>query len=181
MGSDKAFLKLRGRPLVARAVELARQVTPEVSIVGDAEKFAPYGRVISDIFLDRGPLGGIHAALAASGSDWNLFLAVDLPFLTAPLLNYLLEQAKSSGAVITVPSAHGYFQPLCAVYRRRFAAVAERALREGRNKIDALFPSVTVRFIPEEELKGAGYSSSMFRNLNTPDEWKRAQGELEQE
>jgi molybdopterin-guanine dinucleotide biosynthesis protein A len=178
MGSDKAFLKLRGRPLVARAVELAGQVTSEVSIVGDPEKFTPYGRVVSDIFRDRGPLGGIHAALATSGSDWNLILAVDLPFLTAPFLDYLLEQAKSSGAVITVPSARGYFQPLCAVYRRRFAAFAERALAEGRNKIDTLFASVTVRFISEEELAGAGYSPSIFRNVNTPDEWERAEREL---
>jgi len=178
MGSDKAFLKLEGRPLVARAVDVARQVTPEVSIVGDPEKFAPYGRVVSDIFRDCGPLGGIHAALRTSGSDWNLVLAVDLPFVTASFLDYLLGQAKSSGAVITVPSVRGYFQPLCAVYRRQFAPVAERALGEGRNKIDALFPLVTARFITEEELTGAGYSSSIFRNVNTPDEWERAEREL---
>jgi len=181
MGSDKAFLKLAGRPLVARAVELARQVAPEVSIVGDPEKFTTYGRVVRDIFRDRGPLGGIHAALAASESDWNLILAVDLPFLTAPFLDYLLQRAKSFGAVITVPSAHGYFQPLCAVYRRQFVEVAERALAEGRNKIDALFPSVTIRCISEEELTGAGYSSSIFRNVNTPDEWERAERELARE
>jgi molybdopterin-guanine dinucleotide biosynthesis protein A len=178
MGSDKAFLTLAGKPLVSRAVELARQVTSEVSIVGDPEKFAPYGRVVSDIFRDRGPLGGIHAALATSGAEWNLFLAVDLPFLTAPFLVYLLEQAKSFGAVITLPSANGYFQPLCAVYRRRFAAVAERALAEGTNKIDALFVAVTVQVISEEELTGAGYSSSIFRNVNTPGEWDRAEREL---
>jgi molybdopterin-guanine dinucleotide biosynthesis protein A len=64
------------------------------------------------------------------------------------------------------------------VYRRRFAAVAERALAEGTNKIDALFAAVTVRFISEEELTGAGYSSSIFRNVNTPDEWDRAEREL---
>ena len=181
MGSDKAFLKLADRPLLARAVELARQVTSEVLIVGDPEKFTPYGRVVSDVFRDRGPLGGIHAALQNSASDWNLILAVDLPFVTAPFLDYLIERAKSFGAVITVPSARGYFQPLCAVYRRRFAEVAERALAEGRNKIDALFPAVTVRFISEEELTGAGYSPSIFRNLNTPDEWERAERELARE
>ena len=37
----------------------------------------------------------------------------------------------------------GQPQPLCAVYRREFAPVAENALRQGRNNIVPLFAAVT--------------------------------------
>jgi len=178
MGVDKAFLELGGKPLIARAVQLARGVTPDVRIVGDPEKYAPYAPAVSDRFVGRGPLGGIHAALTASSSDLSLILAVDLPFLDERFLSYLIAQAAVSGATVTVPSTDGYFQPLCAAYRRQFADVAEQALEAGRNKIDALFRSVRLRIIPEEELKGNGFSMSMFRNLNTPEEWGAAKREF---
>ncbi|HJT70124.1 MAG TPA: molybdenum cofactor guanylyltransferase, partial [Terriglobales bacterium] len=81
MGSDKALLELGGKSLIARAVELASKMSRDVAIVGDPQKLAGFGRVITDVFPDRGPLGGIHAALSQSSADLNLILAVDLPFL----------------------------------------------------------------------------------------------------
>jgi molybdopterin-guanine dinucleotide biosynthesis protein A len=71
---------------------------------------------------------------------------------------------------VVVPRGAGGWQPLCAVYRREFAAAAERSLRAGRNKIDRLFDEVRTRVIEQEELEGAGFSPAIFRNLNTPDE-----------
>jgi molybdenum cofactor guanylyltransferase len=178
MGSDKALLELGGKPLIARAVELAREVTRDVIIVGDASKYAEFGPVIADKFTGRGPLGGIHAALSSSNSDRNLVLAVDLPFLYARFLNYLIAQAVGYDATVTVPSTNGYFQPLCAVYRKPFVDAAERALAEGRNKIDALFDEVSLRAITEEEMTANGFSAGMFRNLNTREEWEKAEREF---
>jgi molybdenum cofactor guanylyltransferase len=179
MGSDKAFLELDGNPLIARAVQLARQVASSVKIVGDAEKHAAYAPVISDTFRGRGPLAGIHAALIASSSNLNLILAVDLPFMSAQFLKYLIVQASASHATVTVPSSGGYFQPLCAVYRKQFAQLSEQSLSEGRNKIDALFPGIILRTITQEELKENGFSQSIFRNLNTQEDWNNAKLELE--
>jgi molybdopterin-guanine dinucleotide biosynthesis protein A len=184
MGADKAFVVLGGadrdgcgldgRTLLARALELGRAVTSDVRIVGDAAKFAAFAPVVEDVFRDCGPLGGIHAALRASPSELNLMLAVDVPFLSSALLQYLIERARSSAATVTVPQARGRRQPLCAVYAREFAEVAERALREGRYKIDALFEAVGTQVISEEELEAAGFSAKMFRNLNTREEVEAA-------
>jgi molybdenum cofactor guanylyltransferase len=174
MGSDKAFLELGGRSLLTRALDLARAATPDVKIVGDPEKFAAFGTAIPDFYPARGPLGAIHAALSISTTDSSLILAVDLPFVEESLLHYLISEAQSSEAVVTVPSAGGHFQPLCAVYRKSFLPTAERALAEGRNKLDALFSEVPVRVISEEELKAAGFDAEIFRNLNTPEDWQQA-------
>lgn len=174
MGRDKAFLQLGDRTLLMRALDLASTVGAEVRIVGDATKLAAFGPVVEDVYRERGPLGAIHAALLSTTTELNLMLAVDLPFLQPEFLKYLISETRRAGAVVTVPRAGGGLQPLSAMYRRRFAEVAERSLREGRNKIDSLFTEVETRVLGEEELSQAGFSAEMFRNLNTPEEWEEA-------
>ena len=172
---DKAFLRLRGQILLAGALTRAGTVAEDVYIVGDAQKFLPYGPVVEDIYHGQGPLGGIHAALKSSSTDLNLMLAVDMPFVESRFLDYLFSSAGESSALVTVPHTEGRWQPLCAVYRRDFAAVAEPALRQGKNRIDVLFAQVETRVIAEEELSRMGFSSAMFRNLNTPAELESAE------
>jgi len=174
MGADKAFVILDGRTMLARALELARTVSDNVHIVGSAEKFAAFAPVVEDVFRGCGPLGGIHAALRASPAELNLMLAVDVPFVPPALLRYLLTRARGSDAIATVPRAGGGWQPLCAVYRPEFGDVAERALRDGRYRINVLFEVANVQAVDEEELARAGFAASSFRNLNTPDELEAA-------
>jgi molybdenum cofactor guanylyltransferase len=171
MGTDKAFVDYAGRTLLSRALDLARSVSSDVCIIGSREKFAPFAPVVEDVFHDCGPLGGIHAALRASPAELNVMLAVDMPFVARAFLEYLISQARASPeATVAVPRGNGSWQPLCAIYRREFAAAAENALRAGRNKIDLLFDVVRTRVIEQDELEGAGFSRAIFRNLNTPEE-----------
>jgi len=177
MGADKAFVALDGRTLLQRALELARSVTSDVRIVGDPQKFAPFAPTVEDVFPNCGPLGGIHAALRASQTELNLIVAVDVPFVPPALLQYLIERArKSASATVTVAQSGGRYQPLCAIYRREFAIAAEKSLRAGRNKIDALFEATSTQLITDGELESAGFSPKMFRNLNTPEELAEASG-----
>ncbi len=175
MGRDKAFLPWADGTLLSHSLKLLAALTPNVRIVGDRQKFTSFGRVVEDIYRDRGPLGGIHAALSSTMTDLNLMLAVDLPLIELNFLQFIFALARDTDAVVIVPRVDGVSQPLCAVYRRDFVQVAEQALQAGRNKIDALFSKVKVRMIENDELTGAGFSASMFCNLNTPEEWQEEQ------
>jgi molybdopterin-guanine dinucleotide biosynthesis protein A len=176
MGSDKAFLPWGDGTLLSHAMKLVAAVTPRTRIVGAPKKFAGFGVVIEDIYRDRGPLGGIHAALSNASTDLNLMLAVDLPLVETRFLQFMVGLAKETeAAVVTLPRADGVLQPLCAVYRREFVKPAEEALRANRNKIDPLFAEVKTRIIEEDEFTLAGFSVGMFRNLNTPEQWKEEQ------
>lgn len=175
MGTDKAFLELNGRTLLARALDLAGSITAVVSIVGDPEKFSSFAPVIDDVFPGCGPLAGIHTALRSSTHELNLMLAVDLPVLSAEFLRYLISRAELSEAVVTAPRSARHWQPLCAVYRRQFADSAEQALRAGKYKIDPLFHDFDVQTIEEAELISAGFSPDIFRNLNTPEDLRSAE------
>jgi len=175
MGRDKALLPWQGQTLLERALGTTRAVASATRIVGSKAKFEPYGSVVEDIFPERGPLGGIHAGLSGSDRELNLVLAVDLPFVTAELLAYLIRRAQDSPCMVTAPRLQAGWEPLCAVYRREFAKVAEDALRKGRNAIHSLLDGDDARMdlragilaIDEKELAGAGFPASMFRNINT--------------
>jgi molybdopterin-guanine dinucleotide biosynthesis protein A len=178
MGRDKAFVELGGQTLLGRALDVASVVTRDCRIVGDPAKFAVFGPVVEDIFRECGPLGGIHAALLSAKGELNLMLAVDLPFMEVKFLEYLIVQARETSAVVTVPHAGGGLQPLCAIYRRKFVEVAERALRERKNKIDPLFAEVETRVLDEGELSRAGFLPDIFRNLNTLEHWEEVKEQV---
>jgi molybdopterin-guanine dinucleotide biosynthesis protein A len=190
MGQDKAFLPWEGQTLLERALEATQAVASCTRIVGAKVKFEAYASVVEDIFVDRGPLGGIHAALSSTGREFNLVLAVDLPFATPALLTYLIGRAQDTPHLATVPRLGAGWEPLCAVYRRKFAVVAERALKRGQNAIHRLLEDGDdqagvragvragvqairvqqihrVQQIYEEQLAAAGFPAWMFRNINT--------------
>lgn len=171
MGTNKAFLDLGGQSLLSRALGVLQKACGSVTIVGDPVALANFGTVVGDVFPNCGPLGGIHAGLSASSAEFNAVLAVDMPFVTSELITFLLAAAEDKNAVVTVPRTRTGLQPLCAVYRREFASIAERALREGRYKVDAAFANLPLRIVDERELAGAGFSENSFFNVNGPEDW----------
>jgi molybdenum cofactor guanylyltransferase len=179
MGTDKAFLRLGHLTLLEHTISIAKEVCDAVVLVGDKERLRPYGWVVEDKFPGQGPLAGIHAALSSGSARWeNIVLSVDTPAISSKLLKYLLKKSQETIAQVTVPRAGGHLQTLCAVYRQEFAAIAERSLREGRNKIDPLFREIPLQVIEEEELNRLGFPPDIFDNVNTPEDWQRIQQRL---
>src|SRR5690242_19771847 len=115
MGTDKSLLRFGNSTLIESAVDRLRRVTTEVAIVSPRNDLVRYAPVIHDIYPDRGPLGGIHAALASSGHELNLMLAVDMPFVDPELLRRVLAVADESQTTVTAPQTRDGWQPLCAV------------------------------------------------------------------
>jgi molybdopterin-guanine dinucleotide biosynthesis protein A len=174
MGQDKARLHLNGRTLLEHALAALRSVCRDVAILGKYELYGALTPVYEDIFPGCGPLGGIHAALSNSQTEYNLIIAVDTPFLVPEFLSHLAERAVATGAVVTTPEINDYTQPLCTVYSLAFLPIAERALMSGNYKITPLFPRGQTLVIKEAELRRFAFSAEMFENLNTPEDMERA-------
>ena len=164
--------------MLTNALERTHSATGSAWIVGTAEKFAPFGPVVEDRYPGRGPLGGIQAALAETRTRLNLITAVDMPFLRPDFLKYLVDQARASQAVVVLPRTGGRLQPLCAIYQKDFAEVAERSLQAGKNKIDNLFAEVPTLVMEQAELERNGFEEEMFRNLNNEQDWLEAERKL---
>ena len=184
MGRDKALLDYAGWPLIAHAVELLRKAGLEPYIVGTRPDLAAYAPVIEDLHPDCGPLGGMEAALAASSSEWNVFLPVDLPLLPGGFLHYLQERAGITSAAATIPSLAGRPQPLCAVYQRGLLDGIRRSIAAGDYKVMRAIESA----VQETEIDIFGVEAvaaargewpaqpsvcRWFQNVNTPGDFAR--------
>jgi molybdopterin-guanine dinucleotide biosynthesis protein A len=132
MGRDKATLEYRGEPFLRRALRSLAEVSLTPMIVGQRPELSLHAPVIPDRRLGVGPLGGLEAALGCSDCDLNLFLPVDLPLLPSTFLRFLVQRARMTRAVATVPLVNGRPQPLVAVYRRSLLALIQEAL-EGQS------------------------------------------------
>lgn len=178
MGSDKALLVIGQQNLLQLTLEKVRALAARPMIVGARDKYAQYGELIEDVIPECGPLSGIHAALCSTQTELNLILSVDMPLMTTEFLRWLVQEAWASDKMAIVPQAEGHNQPLCAVYRRAAREVVERALQAGEYKVDRLYALLPTRFLAEREWDEAGFSPSIFRNVNTPQEFEAVAGRV---
>lgn len=179
MGTEKALLSINGKTLIDLAIAQARSISEDILIVGPKETLSAYGRIVADVYKDCGPLGGIHAALGRTQTELNLMIAVDTPFVSREFLAYLREEAVKHRAMVTLPRTADGLQPLCAIYRRDFMPVAEKALKERRLKLDAVFHPATTHVIDltNDQVKQRGFTADLFDNLNTRDDYERVRRE----
>lgn len=138
MGQDKALLGLAGKPLVQLAVEKLRRVCAEVHILGNRPELGAYAPVIPDRHAECGPLGGIEAALLHSTRSWNLFMAVDMPFLPVGFLDgWVRRVVGCERARVALFTVDGMPQPALCLVHREIAPFVNRAMERGEFK---LFP-----------------------------------------
>jgi molybdopterin-guanine dinucleotide biosynthesis protein A len=173
MGRDKALLPVGTESFLTLALANVGAVNSAPVIVGDRSRYSTYGPVVEDQYAGCGPLGGIHAALASSGSEWNLVLSVDLPMMKPEFLEYLVGVAGVCEEMAVVPKVEFQVQPLCALYRRHMLPVVEQALQQGRYKVEPVLLEAGARFVTDDEIASAGFSGAeMFRNVNTPEDYE---------
>ena len=117
MGQDKARLRIDGQPLLARQIQLVREVGAcEVFISGRAGvDYSEFGcRVLQDRLVDVGPLAGIERALTETTNPLLLALAVDMPRMTAGFLQQLLLSCEENIGI--VPRVAERIEPVTAFY-----------------------------------------------------------------
>jgi len=177
MGTDKAHLPFGSETILNRQVRLLRGVCRTVAIIASPARFVETGiQTFEDEIPGKGPLGGIHTGLRRARTEFSLFLGCDMPLMVGRFLRYLCEQALASPALVTLPPpwAGGRF-PLCVVLRRAALARVRFCLESGQNKLGRFFLRAPHRTISKPEFTRAGFSTRIFCNLNTPEEYERMQ------
>ena len=125
-------------------------------------------RIVEDVLPIHSPLVGIYSGLFASQTDLCFVLACDMPFVKPRLVCHLLKSAR--GVDIAVPVVKGYYEPLCAAYRKTAIPVIQETLDRGGLKVTKIYEHLRLRKVPENELRAFDPKLSSFVNLNTPRE-----------
>ena len=172
MGLEKALLPFRGRPLAVWQAETLSAVCDRVSVVGKEPILDdPRFRFVRDLDASPAALLGIEAALASTGDEWNLVLAVDLPCVPPPFLEELLRVARASGCRALAPVSGGKVQALCSAWRRDALDAVRSRIRGGRLSVVGALEEAGALIVPEEETASfPGGSPASFLNVNTPEE-----------
>ncbi len=182
MGSDKAGLRflLSEKNFVERAVAaLSAIATQNLYIVGNVEQNFADLRVLPDVVekLQHASIIGLHTALFHSKARWAAILACDLPFVTGEVFERLVFFSKSENSEVVVPiQPDGRAQPLCALYKPSFCLpIIEKMIDENVWSLQKLFRQMKTRFVEFSELSDLPNSEYFFFNVNTPEEYDRAQ------
>ena len=173
MGTDKAFLKIAGKPMIEHVLTVLRSVACRIIIVTNSpQSYGAYDAcVVSDALDKRGPLTGIYSGLLHSQDERNIVVACDMPFLNSRLISYMAELAGDEYDVV-LPKIGEFVEPLHAVYRRGLLPLVEEHIRKDVRQIKRLFKEVRVRYVMEAEIDFFDPERLSLKNINTPEEYK---------
>jgi len=176
MGADKSRLVFDGQTGVERIADSIRSITRSISLVGSLQDTSPSALPnIPDLHNRWGPIGGIHAALAAGQADWCLVIACDLPFVTSELFDRLSKYVAELIDAIVPLQDDTRPQPLCALYRRApCLRAAEQSIANGEHSPRALLDKVRTRYVEFDQLSDLAGAEYFFFIVNTPENYERA-------
>ncbi len=179
MGQDKALMPFLGQPLIARLVARLRPLADELILTTnrpDDYRFLGLP-LFPDLFAERGALGGLHTALACASLPYVAVVACDMPFASPALICHQRDLLLAADLDVVIPAGpEGGLEPLHALYRRDTCLPAcEQALINNQWKLISWFPRVKVRTLAVEELLPYDPEGRVFWNLNTPNEFARAE------
>jgi molybdopterin-guanine dinucleotide biosynthesis protein A len=179
MGTDKAFLKVAGVPLIEHVLRSLKTVFHDLIIVTNTpDLYTDYRvTVVPDAFNMRGPLTGIYSGLMRSSTEYNFVVACDMPYLNTALISYMAGLAE--GHDIVVPSINGLLEPLHAVYRKRLIPLIEEQIKHDRRRIREMFEMVQMRYVTEQEIDRLDPGRKAFINLNTPKDYEEVAVRIE--
>ena len=139
-----------------------REHTTEYIHLSDKRRLS----VVSDLYTDCGPLGGMEAAMRLYPSDCWLILAVDLPFFDFSRVPALLASDASEYDAV-IPVVDGRENPLAALYKGRVYEKIRTALAYGDYRVRKIY-NKKAAFIDETPY------ARQYLNMNTPLAYKEA-------
>jgi molybdopterin-guanine dinucleotide biosynthesis protein A len=178
MGEDKALKTFLGRPLIQRVVERLSPIADEVLVTTNRpEDYRFLGLpLFPDLRPGRGALGGLYTAIASAAQPVVAVAACDMPFASAALFEAASRLLVAEAADVVIAKSEEGYEPLHAVYRRATCLPAiEAALDADQWKVIAWFPQVKVRVLTPEEIRQHDPAGLAFWNVNTPEEFSKAE------
>jgi molybdenum cofactor guanylyltransferase len=167
-GVDKGLQVLRGKPMVAWALERFAPQVDEVLINANQnlETYRRFGRrVIPDeIGSFAGPLAGLHRGLSEARHELVATVPCDSPFLPHDLIVRLRGALDSSGFDIAVAKTGDQPHPVFCLCRRSVLPGLGDFLTGGGRKIDAWYAKLKVVEVAFDDQPDA------FSNINTEEE-----------
>ena len=171
MGTDKSSLEYHGESQRNFLKNLLENENIPAYFSKRQDQQIKDENVINDTFLDLGPSGAICSAFREYPNAAFLVLATDLPFIDAALIKRLMMERDSSKAVTAViGKGHEFGEPLVAIWEPKSYPLLLNYISQGYSCPRKVLINSDVKLIEVE--------TSKIRNINTPEEFKKAKKDL---
>ena len=165
MGADKALLKLNGKTLLERSIELIQPFCKTILISSNNPEHKKFKiETIPDEISDCGPIGGIYTCLRKSETTWNFVISVDSVFVEQEFIKFLISEIDEFSAIVPIHSKGK--EPLIALYNKNSLIEFEKMLNLGDFKMYNLINTLKTKWIDSE--KWVDKYPQLFHNLNRP-------------
>lgn len=188
MGVNKALLEINGEKNIERLKnELLKSINNIIVIANTPSDYEFLNvPIFPDILKEKGPLAGIHSGLKASSTEWNLFIACDLPFFTSNITDFYVKLLKNDSRAINadaiIPYIDGQRNPLVALYNKRIVPVLEKNLMNDKLVIATSLDELNVIEVTENDFMDFGMSKAeiedAFYNMNRPEDYEYVKRKL---
>ena len=175
-GADKALAEIDGRSLAGHAAETVRAGLPDsrvTMVAGDEAQFAIEALhsetgFIFDLYPNRGPLGGLHAALAHATTPWIFLTACDFPSMPPELITLLAREVSADYDAVVPRQPDGRLQPLCGFYSvGTCGAIVDAFIESPRSvSMHEVLDQLRLRIVTSEEYAGVPAAADAFINVN---------------
>ena len=177
-GVNKALLAVGDRTIIQRIFDELGPLADERLILANDDALSSLSgvRLVYDPEPHAGVLTALANGLAAATGQLCMAVACDMPFVSRPVLEYLLRLQREEEADVVIPRSREALEPMHAVYRRARVEKAIRdALARGEQRMVSYFSAVRVRQVPGTELTALDPTGRAFFNVNTPADLVEAQ------
>ena len=129
-GSSKLDALYKGKRLFDIALDIAASISPNVIVISNQVGLTTNLSypIYPDIFIEKGPLAGIHSALKNAVSEHVAILPIDMPFLGKPIYKYLMTRYNCKVPVV-VKSQKG-LEPLVSIWPKAVLSEIESCLEQ---------------------------------------------------
>ncbi len=179
MGQDKALMPFRGVPLIQYVMDRLAPLADEIIVTTNApENYVFLGvPLFRDIIPERGALGGLYTAIKSASHSQVAVVACDMPFASKQFFSAASKLLLTSEADLVIPQTEYGLEPLHALYRREACLhPIEKALDANKWKVISWFDEVNVHTLSLEETTVYNPDGLAFWNLNTPEDFAKAEG-----
>ena len=159
MHQEKGLVLFKEKPFMAHVIAAVTPITNDIYLVTKNLDYEVFGYpLVSDIYENKGPVGGIYTALNHSKTQYNLILSCDIPNInTSVLQTYLLNQSFEQEKVIYLRDEISEY-PLIGLYSKAVESKFHDAIKREDLKLLSLTKSlinkaITVEFEDRYALK----------------------------
>jgi len=176
MLTNKALLKIGELTIIEIIVAKLKSMFCEVIIsANNVNDFTFLNLpIITDEYIHRGPLAGLHAAIKSSGTEKNFLISCDMPLISSEMINFIANY--NSNKEIILPEVNDNVQQLCGVYSKSVITEIEtifnlsRSDKNIKGSVYELLERVKTEIVDVEGF--LFYDKNIFLNMNTPEDYE---------